>query len=738
MRTALLALILLSPSPAFAQGGDTPQPDVGRGGRYALRFHTREQRIEGLLIGESSHTAIDRGIAWLLTQQAPNGAWRPDPVDETAATDAASVGTTSLAILALLGDGRVGSKATEAAKFLLTQQDAASGRIGATVHEHALATLALAETWNLTADARFRAPLELAVADLIAWQRKGAWATKKGAEGEPALTAWATLALQCAVEGGLAVPEKTTTKTAKWLVTGTSAKGAVKRVRGSKAARERGVAATLCVRHALADEAFDTIELQAGRLMKHSAQPARPEGDARADYQYWFWGTHGLRAYGDRRWSEWHAAAVEALLPNQREDGGWSANGVENECNGRVWSTALAVLTLECPYRFRVLGSSGAVTAGGSGPKPSGSSASFGDRFGKRRNVRKAGGDRDTAKSVAAGLEWLAKHQSPEGYWDSDGFAKHHGGGCECDGKGDPLHDVGVTGLALLAFLGDGNTPDAGPYQQHVAKGVQWLVERQDDKYGQIGLRRGHSWIYDHAAATFALAEAYLFTSNPDWKGPLEKAVGFLIDARHEDGGWRYDFPGRESDTSATGWAFLALKTAYEAGIQVPGAAFDGSLFWFDKVTNEGNGRVGYDSKGSVSARVAGVNDHFPPDHGEANTAISMICRRFAGESADSELMTQQSELLLKQLPTWSPDEHKVDMYFWYYGTYAMFQVGGTAWKSWNTSLKRAVLAGQLDKDDVEGSWDPVGPWGFSGGRVYSTALMVLSLEVYYRYEFLR
>ena len=33
-----------------------------------------------------------------------------------------------------------------------------------------------------------------------------------------------------------------------------------------------------------------------------------------------------------------------------------------------------------------------------------------------------------------------------------------------------------------------------------------------------------------------------------------------------------------------------------------------------------------------------------------------------------------------------------------------------------------------------EGSWDPLDPWGEEGGRVYSTALMVLCLEVYFRY----
>ena len=39
------------------------------------------------------------------------------------------------------------------------------------------------------------------------------------------------------------------------------------------------------------------------------------------------------------------------------------------------------------------------------------------------------------------------------------------------------------------------------------------------------------------------------------------------------------------------------------------------------------------------------------------------------------------------------------------------------------------------DGRDERGSWDPVGPWGVDGGRVYSTAILAMCLEVYYRYD---
>ena len=57
--------------------------------------------------------------------------------------------------------------------------------------------------------------------------------------------------------------------------------------------------------------------------------------------------------------------------------------------------------------------------------------------------------------------------------------------------------------------------------------------------------------------------------------------------------------------------------------------------------------------------------------------------------------------------------------------------MGGRHWKAWNKALKPAVVDSQRRDGDFMGSWDPAGPWGFEGGRVYSTALMALCLEVY-------
>ena len=117
-------------------------------------------------------------------------------------------------------------------------------------------------------------------------------------------------------------------------------------------------------------------------------------------------------------------------------------------------------------------------------------------------------------------------------------------------------------------------------------------------------------------------------------------------------------------------------------------------------------------------------------------TAVSLLCRIFLGQDPDEDpILVKQADLLRRNLPEWDPDGFGCDMYYWYYGTYAMYQMGGKHWRAWQKSLKHAVVDTQRKDGDYKGSWDPVGPWGYSGGRVYSTAIMTLSLEVYFRYS---
>jgi len=115
---------------------------------------------------------------------------------------------------------------------------------------------------------------------------------------------------------------------------------------------------------------------------------------------------------------------------------------------------------------------------------------------------------------------------------------------------------------------------------------------------------------------------------------------------------------------------------------------------------------------------------------------VALLCRFFMGQTPEENpIMDKHAKLLAQKPPEWDPDGYGCDMYYWYYGSYAMYQMGGSQfWTPWNKAMKPAVVGSQKHDGDEKGSWDPVGPWGYAGGRVYSTACMTLCLEVYFRY----
>jgi hypothetical protein len=75
------------------------------------------------------------------------------------------------------------------------------------------------------------------------------------------------------------------------------------------------------------------------------------------------------------------------------------------------------------------------------------------------------------------------------------------------------------------------------------------------------------------------------------------------------------------------------------------------------------------------------------------------------------------------------------NVYFWYYGSLCCFLKGGDAWRKWNERLSTVLPAAQ----DQDGSFPPIDVYAEEAGddgrdRSYTTAMCVLSLEVYYRY----
>lgn len=383
-----------------------------------------------------------------------------------------------------------------------------------------------------------------------------------------------------------------------------------------------------------------------------------------------------------------------------------------------------------------------------------GAGKNFGKKYRKRR--QKKGGDA-TQKAVELGLAWLASHQDPEGFWDCDGFQMQDDPNYEMStGKGRPLHDVGVTGLALLAFLGAGNTPLDGPYKKNVKNGVKYLCDMQNPENGCLTAEEGEHFMYNHALGTLALTEAYGLSNWAPIKKKAKKALEYIHNTKNPGKAWRYNDgnpdPMMQNDVSVTGWMIMCIASAKDFGLPYDKSDIEDSLAYIEEMTDPSTGRTGYMERGSYSSREPGDDDIWPAQYGESMTAVAMLCRVFCGIILDNleeqdQWIQMGGKLLQQKLPHWGEgtgrgsQEGKLytDYYYWYYGSYAMFQLGGKYWNKWKDAMIKAVVDNQItdEKNKNElGSWDPqVDPWGDSGGRVYSTALCTLCLEVFYRYD---
>jgi hypothetical protein len=358
-----------------------------------------------------------------------------------------------------------------------------------------------------------------------------------------------------------------------------------------------------------------------------------------------------------------------------------------------------------------------------------------GGKYG-RRGAGKGGG-RASQKAVELGLEWLKNHQDTQGFWDCDGFQAQ----CktnQCDGKGNALNDVGCTGIALLAFLGAGNTMTTGRYKKVVASGLKYLQSVQDPDTGLIGTNSGQHFMYGHSLASLAMIEGYYLSRLPVLKGPAQKSLDFISRSRNPYKAWRYAFPpDGDNDVSVSGWMLFALFAGKDAGLSVDDSAIKDGMAFIEEMTDPTTFRTGYHEKGSYSAREPEDQDKWPAEQTEAMTSVACLLRVFNHEDPDTAPALKGAQnLIMARLPKWDEAAGSIDYYYWYYGSYAMFQIGGRSWDQWSRAMENTVVSHQRTSGDETGSWDPqVDPWGDNGGRVYSTAINTLCLEVYYRYD---
>jgi hypothetical protein len=352
-------------------------------------------------------------------------------------------------------------------------------------------------------------------------------------------------------------------------------------------------------------------------------------------------------------------------------------------------------------------GLGGLNTPGGFGARMSGAT--------RMQAVTSGGGNTESEACVARGLAWLVKHQAPDGHWSLDGFNQH--GHCNCTGFGQN-DDIAATAFGLLPLLAAGETHKnkKGMYSKQVDQGLKYLMSKQarDGNFGGT--------MYSHGLATIAICEAYGMTSDPLLKPYAQRAINFVRAAQSDNGGWRYS-PREGGDTSVTGWQVMALKSGQMAGLEVDDArnpTFAKATKWLNScMTADGSG-YGYQG----------------PDTAPTMTAVGLLCRLYLGTGPRNSGIVGG----VNRLKGTPPPNGLNSMYYYYYATQVMHHVGGDAWTFWEPKMRQLLMAKQDKGADPKrrhqaGSWPPAGDlFAGSGGRVMSTSLSILTLEVYYRH----
>jgi len=320
----------------------------------------------------------------------------------------------------------------------------------------------------------------------------------------------------------------------------------------------------------------------------------------------------------------------------------------------------------------------------------------------KDKLLKAGGGNTESEAAVARGLAWLAKKQLKDGSWEFDGGVKEK---------------VASTGLALLPFLAAGETHKFGTkYKETVRKGLEWLTSRLGS-----GGSMGTTNMYAHAIATVALCEATGMTKDPLMKAKATQAVMFIVNAQGANGSWGYTGPAKsEGDTSIVGWQVQALASAKMAEIKFESdKVFKAANKFLESVSTDSGSKYGYREKGAS----------------QTLTPVGLLARYYMKELNPRHPAYGRGVEFLKQFP---PQKGYFDMYYYYYATQVVHFYEGADWhKFWNPKMRDMLIELQNKGGDeaLRGSWDKdQGFIGSSCGRLGTTCLALLTLEVYYRH----
>ncbi|MBN8526321.1 MAG: terpene cyclase/mutase family protein [Planctomycetes bacterium] len=302
---------------------------------------------------------------------------------------------------------------------------------------------------------------------------------------------------------------------------------------------------------------------------------------------------------------------------------------------------------------------------------------------------------RSVPLAIERGLTWLRGQQQGDG------------------GLGG-RHRTAVTGLATIAHLAAGVTPDLPEHGAAVRRMIGYILAQPDAK-GYLG--NDGSRMYGHAIACLAMADAIGTTRDDDLderlRTALARALAVTVTAARvakpddQRGGWRYNPDEAGSDVSVTGWQLMSLHAARRIGMPVPDDVVEAALAYLRSRIDD-QGRIGYTAPGEDRQAMRGL----------ALIALSLQ------PGPRAPLRDRVLARMRDEPPAWTGPWF---FYRAYYDASGLARSEPAFWAAYREKLHGLLVANQAP----DGSWPaPPGDNERENGTAYAVAMAVLALTV--------
>lgn len=275
---------------------------------------------------------------------------------------------------------------------------------------------------------------------------------------------------------------------------------------------------------------------------------------------------------------------------------------------------------------------------------------------------------------------------------------------------------VAIPALAGMACLAAGHVPGDAKYGKLLDRSLDYVLAWADET-GYFG-NRANGKMYAHSIATLFLTEVSGMVPKERQAridAVLPKAIKVILDAQNvkkapkDAGGWRYHPDSTDSDTSCSGWALMALRSARLNGAQVPKSAIERAVKYMRVHHHPKIGCFGYQDTMQHSVTLSGAG---------------ILCLELCGRHEDPDSLSAAKYLM-------SVYEDKLPgMGYAYYGLYyaaqGLFQIGGGNWKEFS----RWMYSTYLPRQNEDGSWPA---HRAETSQPYATAMTILAFAVPYR-----